>query len=134
MCLVFWVLDQVMYMQLYSVLTATCILQVGRSLGRTMSGPANGEVPPTLLTQSLSNRRTNSLCEPTTMPHHPNTILSHHQQNGTGEKLRKFGALKKIQRYSSNQMRGFKDHVLKSYHGWWAATVATYCPSRPLRT
>ena len=66
------------------------LLQVGRSLGRTMSGPANGEVPPTLLTQSLSNRRTNSLCEPTNMPHHPNTILSHHQQNSTGEKLRKF--------------------------------------------
>jgi len=59
------------------------IMKVGRSLGRTMSGPANGEVPPTLLTQSLSNRRTNSLCEPTTMPHHPNTILSHHQQNNT---------------------------------------------------
>merc|ERR1719411_2286224 len=46
------------------------IMKVGRSLGRTMSGPANGEVPPpsTLLTQSssLPNRRTNSLCEPTT--------------------------------------------------------------------
>ena len=26
---------------------------------------------------------------------------------------------------------GFEDDDLESSPGWWAATVATYCPSRP---
>ena len=34
--------------------------------------------------------------------------------------------------FSSSWSRGFKDHVLESSHGWLAATVVSYCPSRLL--
>ena len=36
-----------------------------------------------------------------------------------------------VQRYSSTLSQGFEDEDLGNFPGWWAATVATYCPSRP---
>ena len=36
----------------------------------------------------------------------------------------------RLQRPPSSQSRGFKDHVLESSHGWLAAKVVSYCPSR----
>ena len=36
-----------------------------------------------------------------------------------------------IQRFLSTLSHGFEDENLGSSPGWWAATVATYCPSRP---
>ena len=36
-----------------------------------------------------------------------------------------------LQRYSSSLSQGFKDKDLRYSPGWWATTVATYCPSRP---
>ena len=35
-----------------------------------------------------------------------------------------------LQRPPSSQSRSFKDHVLESSHGWLAAKVVSYCPSR----
>ena len=35
-----------------------------------------------------------------------------------------------VQGYSSSLSQGFKDEDLESSSCWWAATVATYCPSR----
>ena len=37
----------------------------------------------------------------------------------------------KVQRYSSTLSQGFKDEDSGNSPGWWATTVATYCPSRP---
>ena len=36
-----------------------------------------------------------------------------------------------IQSGASDRSLGFEDEDLRSPLGWWAATVATYCPSRP---
>ena len=36
-----------------------------------------------------------------------------------------------VQRYSSSHSQGFKEENLGNSPGWWAATVANYCPSRP---
>ena len=33
--------------------------------------------------------------------------------------------------WASSHSQGFEDEDLGSSPGWWAATVATYCPSRP---
>ena len=35
------------------------------------------------------------------------------------------------QHFSSGHSQGLKDDDLGNSLGWWAATVATYCPSRP---
>ena len=35
-----------------------------------------------------------------------------------------------LQRPPSSQSQGFEVHVLESSHGWLAATVASYCPTR----
>ena len=36
-----------------------------------------------------------------------------------------------LQRGAAYHSLGFEDKNLGSSPGWWAATVATYCPSRP---
>lgn len=62
------------------------IMKVGRSIGRTMSGPAGNllqttteHVTGTSTILTPSTRRTNSLCEPNMpQPHHPSNILPHH--------------------------------------------------------
>ena len=36
-----------------------------------------------------------------------------------------------LQSEAARHSLGFKDEDLGSLPGWWAATVATYCPSRP---
>ena len=36
-----------------------------------------------------------------------------------------------LQHYSSSRSQGFKDEDLGNFPGWQAATVATYCTSRP---
>ena len=36
-----------------------------------------------------------------------------------------------IQSGAADHSLGFEDEDLRSSPGWWAATVATYCPSRP---
>ena len=36
-----------------------------------------------------------------------------------------------LQSCAAYRSRSFEDEYLGSSHGWWAATVATYCPSRP---
>ena len=36
-----------------------------------------------------------------------------------------------VQRYSTSLSQGFEDEDLWNSLGWWAATVATHCPSRP---
>ena len=40
-------------------------------------------------------------------------------------------APRRVQRYSSTVLQGFKHHDLGDSPGWWAATVSIYCPSRP---
>ena len=39
--------------------------------------------------------------------------------------------ISEIQRYAPIHSQGFKDEDLGSSPGWWAASVGTYCPSRP---
>ena len=39
--------------------------------------------------------------------------------------------LKALQSGAADRSLGFEDEDLRSSPGWWAATVATYCPSRP---
>ena len=46
--------------------------------------------------------------------------------SGANFSLMKFN----LQRPPSSQSQGFEVHVLESSHGWLAATVASYCPSR----
>ena len=36
-----------------------------------------------------------------------------------------------VQSGAAGHSLGFEDEDLESSPGWWAATVATYCPSRP---
>ena len=38
-----------------------------------------------------------------------------------------------LQRFSSSHSQGFKDEDFGNSPGWWAATFATYFPSRPLQ-
>ena len=38
-----------------------------------------------------------------------------------------------LQCYSYSHSQGFKDDDLGNSPGWWAATVVTYCPGRPLQ-
>ena len=38
--------------------------------------------------------------------------------------------LRPLQRFLSSHSEGFKDEDLGNSPGWWAATLATYCPSR----
>ena len=41
------------------------------------------------------------------------------------------GIQKTLHCWASHHSLGFEDEDLGSSPGWWAATVATYCPSRP---
>ena len=36
-----------------------------------------------------------------------------------------------LQRFFSSHSLGFNDEVVKNCPGWWADTVAAYCPSQP---
>ena len=38
-----------------------------------------------------------------------------------------------LQSYLSAYVQGFKDEDLGSSPGWWAPSLVTYCPSRPLK-
>ena len=42
-----------------------------------------------------------------------------------------FHVLCSLQSGATYHSLGFEDENLESSPGWWAATVATYCPSRP---
>ena len=44
---------------------------------------------------------------------------------------RKAKTLERVQSWAANHSLGFEDEDLGSSPGWWAPTVATYCPSRP---
>ena len=42
-----------------------------------------------------------------------------------------FSVVLELQSGAARHSLGFEDEDLESSPGWWAATVATYCPSRP---